>query len=259
VKKDKISFHMESDIQQHIAIGSLALGLNLTQDNIEKFIIYLKMINSYQNRINITSITKPYDIISKHFLDSLSSLKLINQELLNYDQGKRIKIIDVGSGAGFPGLPLKIVLPKVSMVLLEARGNRVMFLNDVVDSLELKDTKIIKDRAENIGKMAEYRENFHIVLSRAVAPLAVLCEYCLPLCKVKGAMIAFKGSSYYQELSSNNKVIEKLGGLLESVNMIKIPYSNHVRYIIVIRKISSTPENYPRKNGIPQKRPLYFE
>lgn len=171
VKKDKISFHMESDIQQHIAIGSLALGLNLTQDNIEKFIIYLKMINSYQNRINITSITEPYDIISKHFLDSLSSLKLINQELLNYDQGKRIKIIDVGSGAGFPGLPLKIVLPKVSMVLLEARGNRVMFLNDVVDSLELKDTKIIKDRAENIGKMAEYRENFHIVLSRAVAPL----------------------------------------------------------------------------------------
>ena len=259
MEEEKRLVYVEKDLQQFLYLGGLALGLNLRDDIINKFIIYLEMINSYQKKVNITSTKKPFDIISKHFLDSLSSLYIIDELLYDFRQGSGLKIIDVGSGAGFPGIPIKIVLPHSNMTLLEAKKNKALFLRDVINKLALADSEVLQDRSENIGKSAEYRENYHIVLSRAVAALNILCELCLPLCQINGVMITFKGSSYIEELSVSNKVIERLGGAVESINTISIPYSKHFRYLLVIRKIKSTPEDYPRKNGVPQKRPLYFE
>lgn len=251
--------NIEDSLSQYLNLGALALGINLKEEVIRSFIIYLKMIISYQKKVNITSIQDPFAIINKHFLDSLSCIDIINNLSKILNQKKSIKVIDVGSGAGFPGIPVKIFLSNNKMLLLEARRNRIIFLNDVIKKLKLTGIQAIQDRAENIGQISTYREKFQIVLSRAVASLDVLSEYCLPLCQINGAMIAFKGSSYYEEFVKSKKVIEKLGGILESINIIKIPYSEIFRYILVIRKIKSTPEEYPRKNGIPQKRPLYFE
>ena len=251
--------YSEEDLKQYIDLGALSLGLNLTEDEINKFIIYLKMINLFQKKVNITSLKNPLDIINKHFLDSLSAVNIVSNLFKNYYQGKRMKIIDVGSGAGFPGIPIKIVISDARMVLLEAKKNKALFLSEAIDQLELTDIKVEQDRAEKIGKVVEFREKYHIVLSRAVATLEILSEYCLPLCQVNGVMLAFKGSSYTEELSASTKVIERLGGVLESINTVRIPYSNLFRYLLVIRKKKSTPEDYPRKNGVPQKRPLYFE
>ena len=249
----------EENLSQYLKVGALALGINLKEEIIKKFIIYLKMINSYQKKVNITSVQDPFAIIKKHFLDSLSCINIIDNLFKIFPTPKSIRVIDLGSGAGFPGIPVKICLSDIKMVLLEVRRNRTMFLNDVIKKLELTNIHVIQDRAENIGKMTAFREKYHIILSRAVASLNVLCEYCLPLCQVNGVMIAFKGSSYYAELENSKKVIEVLGGIIESINIIKIPYSDIFRYILVIRKIKPTPEEYPRRNGIPQKRPLYFE
>ena len=257
--EEKRLSYSEEHLQQYLKLGGLALGLDLKDDIINKFISYLKMLNSYQKKVNITSIKDPFDIISKHFLDSLSGLCLIKDQFYGYSQGRGLRIIDVGSGAGFPGIPIKITLSQSHMTLVEARKNKTLFLLDVINELSLADAEVLQGRVENIGKTVEYRESYHIVLSRAVAALNILSELCLPLCQIDGVMIAFKGSSYDEELSMSGNVIERLGGTVESINTIRIPYSNHQRFLLVIRKIKSTPENYPRKNGVPQKRPLYFK
>jgi len=249
-------FTNDNSIRKIILVNSLSLGINLTNENITKFIEYLKLIQQYQRKINITSTRDPFDIICKHFLDSISCLKFIKYEDKNVS-GKK-KVIDVGSGAGFPGIPIKIMLPKIMITLLEARRNKKYFIDKAVNQLGLKDTYTIQDRAENLGTMTKHREKYHIVLARAVAPLGILCEYCLPLCRDSGMMVAFKGSSYKEELEASSRVIEKLGGSLESINLIKNPHSEYIRSILIIRKIRSTPERFPRRNGVPQKRPLCF-
>jgi 16S rRNA (guanine527-N7)-methyltransferase len=254
VEGDRYSSNLENKLRNYLIIGSMALGINLKAENIIHFIIYLKKIIYYQQKINLTSIKDPFDIIDKHFLDSLSCIGLVKGAITGYKRST--DIIDVGSGAGFPGVPVKIIFPRERMTLLEARKNRKLFLDEVVTELGLRDTVVVEDRAENIGRMEKYRGKYHIVLSRAVAPLSILCEYCLPLCKIQGIMIAFKGSSYQKEVSMNYNVIENLGGSLESVHLIKIPHSSHMRSILIIRKTRPTPENFPRRNGIPQKRPL---
>lgn len=245
----------ENNLRKNIFLGSLSFGINLNNKEIDKVIEYLKIIKQYQKKVNITSTIDPLDIVFKHFLDSISCVKFINYETKS---GSRKKIIDVGSGAGFPGIPIKIVLSKTTMVLLEARKNKKIFLETVLKQLELKNTYVFQERAENFGKMIEHRENYHFVLSRAVASLGILCEYCLPLCKLGGVMMAFKGSSYREELKPSFEVIERLGGCLESINLMKNPHSEHVRSILIIRKVKSTPDKYPRRNGIPMKRPLCF-
>ena len=248
---------LKKEIQKHIVVGSLSLGKNIKEESIEKFITYLKMIQYYQNKISLTSVSDTFKILDKHFLDSISCISLIEHVITEAGKEK-IKMIDVGSGAGLPGIPIKNIFPEVRMTLLEARKNKKAFLDKVIKSLSFKNISVLEDRAENLGKIPKHRECYNVVLSRAVAPLGVLCEYCLPLCKIQGAMIAFKGSSYREELNIYHKVIEKLGGRLENIYLIKIPYSNYIRYILFIRKIAPTPEKYPRRNGIPLKRPLCF-
>lgn len=246
----------KDNLRKSFLINSFSLGINLTNENIDNFIEYLKLIQQYQNKINIISTTNCLDIIYKHFLDSISCIRFMNSEIKDLS-GKK-KIIDVGSGAGFPGIPIKIVLPKINMTLLEARKNKKNFIEKTLKRLQLRNAFVIQDRAENIGSIIQHREKYHIVLSRAVASLGILCEYCLPLCRKGGIMVAFKGSSYWKELKLSSKVIELLGGSLESINLMKNPQSEHIRCILIIRKIRTTPEKYPRRNGIPQKRPLCF-
>lgn len=246
----------EKNLHKIILINSLSLGINLTNENIDNFIEYLKLVRQYQNKINITSTKNPLDIIYKHFLDSISCIRFIKSEIKNLS-GKK-EIIDVGSGAGFPGIPIKILVPKTAMTLLEARKNKKNFIEEALKQLALRNIWVIQDRAETLGSMIKHREKYHIVLSRAVAPLGILCEYCLPLCRKGGIMVAFKGSSYWEELKLSSKVIEQLGGSLESINLVKNPHSEYIRCILIIRKIGTTPEKYPRKSGIPQKRPLCF-
>jgi len=229
----------ENSLRKKLLINSLSWGINLSNKNIDYFIGYLKLIQQCQNKINITSIKNP-----------------INSDITDFP-GKK-KIIDVGSGAGFPGIPIKIIVPRIAITLLEARKNKKNFIEKVLKELELRNAWVVQDRAENIGRMIEHREKYHIVLSRAVAPLGILCEYCLPLCKKGGVMVAFKGSSYLEELKSSLEVIEKLGGSLESINLLKNPHSEHIRCILIIRKIATIPGKYPRRSGIPQKRPLCF-
>ncbi len=259
MEEEKELTFIEEDLRQYIRMGALSLGLNLAEDIICKFIIYLRMINFYQRMVNITSVKNPFDIVNKHFLDSLSGLNIIDDLFYDFKKVNGMKMIDVGSGAGFPGVPIKIVLPNSNMTLVEAKKNKTLFLEKIINKLALVDTRLIQDRAERLGKKTEFREKYHIVFSRAVATLTVLCELCLPLCRINGVMIAFKGSSYTEELPVSGRVIEKLGGILESINTIRIPHSNHFRHLLVIRKIKSTPEKYPRKNGVPRKRPLYFK
>ncbi len=258
VKEEEISCEREDSLKRYILIQALSLGISLDDDQLTKFVTYLKMIQEYQKKINITSTKVSSDIIDKHFLESLSCMEMVNRMIGEYGNKNRKDLIDVGSGAGFPGIPLKIILSRERMTLLEVRKNKKLFLDSVVDGLQLPHTVVIKDRAENLGMMKEYRENYHIVLSRAVAPLGILCEYCLPLCKMQGAMIAFKGSSYEAELTMYFKVMERLGGTLECIHQYRIPHSEHIRSILLVRKTRSTPENFPRKEGIPHKRPLYF-
>jgi len=256
VEKDFYFYDNKREIEKYIIKGSLSLGISLNEEQIKKLIIFQRLIQYYQNKTNLTSITNVYDIINKHFLDSLSCIKLIKSVCNKIDN--KTKIIDVGSGAGLPGIPVKIFFTEAEMLLLEARKKKNDFLVKAVELLKLSDISVMQDRSENIGKNLRYREKYKIVLSRAVASLGVLCEYCLPLCKQEGIMVAFKGSKFKQELTENYMVIEKLGGLLESVNIVKIPNSRHTRSIILIRKIKPTPEKYPRRNGIPLKRPLSF-
>lgn len=258
VEEEIYSSGMENKLKKYISTGALSLGMNPKIKNIDCLITYLKIIKHFQKKINITSIKDPFNIIDKHFLDSLSCTGFVSRIIEECGQKKKTKMIDVGSGAGFPGIPINIFFPEERMTLLEARKNKKSFLEEAVARLGLKNTIVIQNRAENLGKMEDHREKYDIVLSRAVAPLGILCEYCLPLCKIQGAMIAFKGSSYYEELLMNYKVIKKLGGFLESINLIKIPHTKHIRSILVIRKTNPTPEGFPRRNGIPQKRPLCF-
>lgn len=255
VDKENNNVFLSSSLRKDILIGSLSMGIKLEDKHLDSFYKYLKLIQSWQRKSNITAAKDSFEIIYKHFLDSLSSIRLINKEV---KRNKKTKIIDIGSGAGFPGIPVKIILPKIEMTLLEARKNKKEFLDNAVKGIGLDKVSVLKDRAENLGKTKEYREKYNIVLSRAVAPLEILSEYCLPLCKLGGVMLAFKGSSFLKELEISYKVIEKLGGFLESINLIKVPNSEHIRCILAIRKIANTPKNYPRRNGIPQKRPLCF-
>jgi 16S rRNA (guanine527-N7)-methyltransferase len=194
----------------------------------------------------------PQEIIIKHFLDSISCIKVINK----YIDSKRINIIDTGTGAGFPGMPIKIICPSIRLSLLEARKKKTTFLENVTEEMNFQQVKILNGRAETFGKGADHRERYDIAISRAVARLNVLSEYCLPLVRVGGLFIAQKGRSYKQETEKSLKAVQLLGGELIGVEKVIVPFINQERYLLVIKKIKHTPSKYPRKEGLPQKRPL---
>ncbi len=234
--------------------GTQRIGIKLNKNQIEIFSLYLDLLIEWNQKINLTSLKNPQEIIIKHFLDSLTCIKAIDL----YSNIDKNSIVDIGTGAGFPGIPIKIVCPSIELFLLEARKKKSIFLEKLTKELNLKQVQILKGRAETFGRCTEHREKYDIVISRAVAPLNILSEYCLPLVRVGGLFIAQKGRSYKSETEKGIKAIQFLGGELIKVEKIQIPFINQNRYLLIINKKKNTPLEYPRKEGLPQKRPLYF-
>jgi len=217
-------------------------GFSVDDHQLAQFGIYYRELKDWNARINLTSLTDDLDIIDKHFIDSLL---LIRHEKLK--QG--LRAIDVGSGAGFPGLPIKIYRPDIQLSLLESIGKKATFLRHIVAELDIEDVHVINDRAEVIGRSPEHREQYDLAVARCVARLPVLAEYCLPLVSVGGKFVAYKGQEAETETSEAESAIKKLGGRLERLE-------KNGRALIFIEKIMKTPDNYPRRTGVPKKRPL---
>lgn len=229
--------------------GFKNLKLSYDEDIINKFEKYKEILKEWNQKINITSIENDEEIYVKHFLDSVI---LLNEN--NKDEKK--SIIDVGTGGGFPGIPLKIMNNNYSVTLLDSLRKRIDFLKIVVNELNLHDVSFMHGRAEDYGQDKNFREKFDICVSRAVAPLNVLCEYCLPFVKVGGYFAAYKSESISEEINNSQSAIKKLGGRIKDIKEIKIPDTEIIRKIIIIEKIEQTEKIYPRKAGKPSKDPL---
>lgn len=223
------------------------IELNLNEKQINQMHKYMELMLEWNEKINLTAITEEKEIIQKHFIDSLTIAKYIE---------KNAKIIDVGTGAGFPGIPLKIVRKDLNITLLDSLNKRIKFLDEVIHQIGLKDIKTVHTRVEEFGKNKEYRESFDYATSRAVANLATLSEYMLPLVKICGKCICMKGSNVESELEGSKKAIEVLGGTIQKVESFNLPFSDINRNVIIINKIKNTPLKYPRKPGVPSKEPL---
>ena len=223
------------------------IGVNITDEQAEKFYSYTNMLLEWNEKINLTAITELDEIIQKHFIDSLTIDKYLKENA---------SIIDVGTGAGFPGIPLKIVRDDISVTLLDALNKRINFLNEVIEQNELTNIKTMHARAEETGKNKNLRESFDIATSRAVAPLNILVEYLLPLVKIGGKCICMKGSNAKEEIENSRKAINILGGKIEKIEELELPDSDIKRTIIVIKKEKNTPSKYPRKAGTPSKMPI---
>ena len=225
------------------------LGLTLSESHMEAFAWYSAELIEWNRRINLTAITDPEEIAPKHFLDSLSCM-LVN----DFMPGGRA--VDVGTGAGFPGLPLKIVFPQFQFVLVESIGKKVAFCQRVIDHLQLTQVEVVHSRAEQIGQEDEYREGFDWGFARAVASVPVLLEYLLPLLKVGGKAIIQKGEGGLVELQDSTQALDVLGGAVAQILPLELPRIVETRYLFVVEKTAASPARYPRRAGIPSKRPI---
>ena len=207
----------------------------------------MELLLEWNQKINLTAITEPEEIILKHFIDSMTIAKHIKENA---------KVIDVGTGAGFPGIPLKIIREDIEVTLLDSLNKRINFLNEVINQLKLEKIQAIHSRVEEFGQNKKYRETFDYATSRAVANLSTLAEYLVPLVKTKGMCISMKGADVKEEIQQSEKAISILGGKIESIEKFQLPRSDMDRNIILIRKAKSTQPKYPRRPGFPAKEPL---
>lgn len=229
------------------------LGIILTQEQLGQFEKYYQLLVEKNKVMNLTAITEPYDVIEKHFIDSLSIVKAVS-----LDQIQEIHtVLDLGTGAGFPGIPLKIAFPHLEITLLDSLNKRIRFLNEVIEELGLKQIDAIHGRAEDIAKKEEYREQYDLCVSRAVANLSTLGEYCVPFIHIGGLFVAYKGEKVDEEMQGVTKALEALGACLEKVEQFQLPNTDMDRKMVLIRKLRKTPKKYPRKAGLPSKEPLF--
>ncbi len=230
------------------------LNIELSDDQISLFMKYHDMLTETNKVMNLTAITDFNESCIKHYADSLSLIKAM--DLSNVQD---IRILDIGTGAGFPGIPLKIAYPHIHITLLDSLSKRIRFLNDVIRELELNNTGSISTvdmRAEDYVKEPDIRESYDLVVSRAVAGLSVLAEYALPYVKIGGSFISYKGDNAAEEISNAEKALKILGGEIIDVNSFTLPDSDITRTLINIKKTCPTPDKYPRKAGLPNKKPL---
>lgn len=225
------------------------LGIILSSQQMQQFLIYYEMLVEWNQMMNLTAITEYHDVMKKHFLDSVSLVKA-------FDITRNTSVIDVGTGAGFPGLALKIAYPNLEVTLLDSLNKRIQFLDAVIEKLGLSGVKTIHGRAEDFAKPGKLRETFDLCVSRAVANLSTLSEYCLPFVKVGGQFISYKSEKITEEMASAENAIRILGGEVYGQVEFQLPDSDIYRNLFIIDKIKETPKKYPRKAGLPSKEPL---
>lgn len=237
---------MDQSLEMLLKEGAERYGVQTDERMISEFMQYKSLLLEWNEKMNLTAIEEDRDVIVKHFIDSLSIVPFL---------GNIHNIIDVGTGAGFPGIPLKIAIPSLEVILLDSLDKRVGFLNTAISSLKLQGISAVHSRAEDAGMSQKYREKFDAATARAVASLPVLLEYCLPLVRIGGIFVAMKGSSS-EEIAASEKALDVLGGKIEEVKEFSLPYSDMKRNVIIVRKLRQTPTKYPRKAGKPSKEPL---
>ena len=233
--------------------GLEELNISLSDEQLQQFEVYYDMLIEKNKVMNLTAITEYEDVLIKHFLDSLTIVKA--------DKGREMlltgcSVIDIGTGAGFPGIPLKIAFPSIRLTLMDALNKRILFLNDVISSLGLKDVETVHARGEEVARKEIYREKFDLSVTRAVAKLNSLSELCLPFVKVKGYYISYKSGNIDEELSEAKTAIGKLGGRSTDVVKFTVPLSDYERSLVVIEKLSNSPTQYPRAGGKVFNKPL---
>lgn len=225
------------------------IGVELSGGQMEQFFKYYELLVEWNKVMNLTSIVDMEDVVRKHFVDSLTVVKVFS--------GKEYKkIIDVGTGAGFPGVPIKIAFPEMNIVLLDSLNKRVQFLNEVIGQLRLNDIRTVHGRAEDFGRESLYREQFDICVSRAVANLSTLSEYCVPFVKLGGYFISYKSGNAGDEIEGARGALKLLGGKIDRIEEFMIPGSDIQRTLVKIKKVEGTSKKYPRKSGMPGKEPL---
>lgn len=230
-------------------MASNKVGLQFNEKKYEQFMKYKALIKEWNEKVNLTAIKEDEQIIKKHFIDSM--------KVFEFEGLKSAKnVIDIGTGGGFPGIPMKIIKPEINIVLLDSLNKRINFLNEVIKDLQLEKIKAIHGRAEDFAQDRQYREKFDVAVSRAVANLTVLSEYCLPYVKVGGYFVAMKGPSVEDEIKSSKNAIRILGGRIEHIEKVQIEDSDLDHNLVIISKISQTNRNYPRKAGMVAKSPL---
>lgn len=227
--------------------GLEELQISLHEDQMQQFLAYYEMLVETNKVMNLTTITEFDEVIEKHFLDSLSLIRV-------YDLRREVKILDMGTGAGFPGVPLKIAFPEIDLVLADSLNKRIKFLQDVIERLGLKKINAVHARAEELGKNKDYREKFDLCVSRAVANLASLSEYCIPFVNEGGMFISYKSGEIEDEVEQSKKAVSILGGSISQVY--KFDLYEQKRSFVLIQKKKKTPKTYPRKAGTPTKLPL---
>jgi len=237
--------------------GCSQLGLTLSDEQIAQFSLYFDLLAEWNQKMNLTAIDDLVGVQTKHFLDSLTGLPLIQDEMRSRKPpGPSLRAIDVGSGAGFPGLPLKIAWPELKLVLLDGTGKKVRFLQEVVSALKLSQVEVVQGRAEEMGHNELYRGQFDLVLARAVARLNTLVEYLLPFARQGGYVVTYKGPGAGEEFMEARKAIDLLGGEVVRFAPVEVPLLGEERRILLIKKPRRTPPQYPRGQGLPRKSPL---
>ena len=232
--------------------GLEELGIELSEEQIIQFIKYYEMLVEKNKVMNLTAITEFNEVIVKHFIDSLALVKVVDKD----DLSNGVSIIDIGTGAGFPGIPLKIAFPNINITLLDSLNKRINFLKEVSDELGFEGIDFIHGRSEDFGRNPQFREKFDICVSRAVANLATLSEFCVPFVKVGGSFISYKAGDCGEEVKESMKAVEKMGGKIINQLEYMVPTSDLNRVLLFIEKEKATPKSFPRKAGTPAKEPI---
>ena len=230
--------------------GCKQLNIALSKEQIRQFICYYEMLTEKNKVMNLTAITEWEEVLTRHFLDSLLVCKAADL----YEDN--LTVLDLGTGAGFPGIPLKIAFPQLSVTLADSLNKRILFLGEVIEELGLKDIRTFHGRAEELGHRPEHRERYDLVVSRAVANLSSLCEYCIPFVKKGGVFISYKSTDIDMEYKNSGNAVTVLGGKSHGITALPLPETDLERAFVIIEKVKPTPGKYPRKAGTPSRDPL---